>query len=470
MDVTSIASAYAAFGGVLAGFAFAGLSFYVTRPPEPDPGSGKVDVLITRGGKPVLISLIPVSAVAAAGFYAMASLGVSTFLYANLAGEGSNAPAGQAVTALLVYGVVLALSVLTLFYFVTLMLFERELTKPAAKPAFWAGTFAGSIVVLRFLAGSARAARLTRCPAGHPCHPGLLYTTPGITILLVVAAVVFAVITLTRVLEWGPIKRLLTPFAHRPAFPSASVFVTAVAVATLASLYININAQNNTYVPPGWLIVMVYAMSVALIILFALGSGAVIYPRIHSIRLTRLAAPADAYTPRHTPWWERARAASTEMNNMVYLQYATGTRPIAGRRQLIWKVRPATEGEPDKLATRFRARHGESPWRLGGQLFLVAGTTNIPNARARVQVTLIIGSGADRQQVEKNVAAGAAPVPLDGTEPSTCDLLQVAVRRLDSSPEDVLLCWLEAGGAIDRPSLEDQSLARQSGREEQPGT
>jgi hypothetical protein len=86
----------------------------------------------------------------------MAPLGISTFLYANLAGDGGPVREGRDAAALLVYGVVLALSVLALFYFLTLMLFERPLTKHAAKPAFWAGTIAGSLVVLRFLAGRLR--------------------------------------------------------------------------------------------------------------------------------------------------------------------------------------------------------------------------------------------------------------------------------------------------------------------------
>jgi hypothetical protein len=38
VDVSSTAAAYAAFGGVLVGFAFTGLSFYVTRSSEQDPG------------------------------------------------------------------------------------------------------------------------------------------------------------------------------------------------------------------------------------------------------------------------------------------------------------------------------------------------------------------------------------------------------------------------------------------------
>lgn len=64
------------------------------------------------------------------------------------------------------------------------MLVERPLTKRAAEPAFWAGAIASSLVVLRFLAGSAQDARMTRCRYEHPCHLGGGSTTWGITVIL----------------------------------------------------------------------------------------------------------------------------------------------------------------------------------------------------------------------------------------------------------------------------------------------
>ncbi len=287
MDVTAIASGYAGFGGGLVGFAFAGLSFFVTRPPRPRSGIA-ADVLIPR--QPTRrnsLTQINASAVATSGFYSMTSLGITTFLYANLSGTGRDAPAAQVGTDLLVYGAVFGLSVLTLFYFMTLILFENPLTRPAAKPAFWAGTIAASIVALRFVAGTAQGTWLAICSAQRPpCHPGAPYTTRGIFITLLAATLLAVVITLTRALERRPVRWLFAPFERRPSLPSACVFVTSVAVATMASLYINTQA-----VPPGWFISASYVTGVALIVVFALTSGSVIYPRLNGTRLT---GPADS--------------------------------------------------------------------------------------------------------------------------------------------------------------------------------
>jgi hypothetical protein len=425
MDVSSIATSYAAFGGVLVGFAFAGLSIYVNRSPGSGPDGGAVDVLITRQGDPMHIGLIKVSAVTATGFYAMASLGISTFLYANLSGTGSDEPTGPAGNALLVYGVAFALSVLTLFYFMTLMLFESSLTRPAAKPAFWVGTIAGSIVVLRFLAGSAQDARLALCPSKHPlCYPGAPYTTLGITITLLAAGVIFVGITRTGVLEFRPFSWLLALLVHRPSLPSTGVFLTSVAVATLASLYLN----ALTGPPPGWFISGSYAIGIILIVLFALATGSVIYPRLHGTRLTGSADIQE--TPAQVAWWRRIRARQAELNNTAYLEYSCGSRPIAQNGNLIWKV-PSMGGELD---TRFNIWHDKSPWHLGGRMFLVdSGKHAAPGHGHGVRVTLKTGSGAELREIEHDLIGPGQIRLSDDRKPSISDDLQVAIRRLDSS-------------------------------------
>jgi hypothetical protein len=463
MDVSSIATSYAAFGGVLVGFAFAGLSIYVNRSSGSGAHGAAVDVLITRRGKPIHIPLIEVSAVAATGFYAMASLGISTFLYANLSGtaspsstailsgKASDATAASAEAALLVYGVAFGLSVLTLFYFMTLMLFENSFTRRAAKPAFWAGTIVGSIVVLRFLAGTAQEAQLAQCPSNHPlCYPGAPYTTLGITITLLAEAMVFVVITLTRVLECKPFRWLLAPLAHRPSLPSAGVFLTSVVVATLASLYLN----ALTKPPPHWFISGSYLIGIILIVLFALASGSVIYPRIHGIRLIGSAESQQAAA--HAFWWRRIRAWQVAQNNTAYIEYTSGSRPIAENGNIMWKV-PKKSCELD---TRFRVWHNKSPWHLGGRLFVAdSGKRASPRQAYSVNVTLNTGSGTEMRVIGTYTLKGASELRLDGHEqPSASDVLQVAIRRLDSAEDDVLLCWLEAGGTIDRPRHERRPL------------
>jgi hypothetical protein len=454
MGVSSIATAYAAFGGVLVGFAFAGLSIYVTRSPGSGSDGGAAYVLITRRGELMRIGLIKVSAVTATGFYVMASLGISTFLYANLSATGSNAPAGLADTTLLVYGVAFALSVLTLFYFMTLMLFESSLTRPAAKPAFWAGTIAGSIVVLRFLAGAAQEAQLALCPPKHPlCYPGAPYTTHGITITLLAAAVVFVVITLTRVLERRPFRWLLAPLAHRPSLPSAGVFLTSVAAATLASLYL----KALTEPPPSWFISGSYVIGITLIVLFTLASGSVIYPRLHGTRLTVSGESQEATA--HVAWRQRIQAWQAKLNNTAYMEYSSGFRPTAQNGHLMWKVSP----EDCELDTRFNIWHNKSRWHLGGRLYLAdSGKRASPCNGHDVRVTLKTGSGAELSVIGDYVLSGPRQIQLDDNEqPGTIDVLQVAIRRLDSSADDVLLCWLDATGTTDRPLLK--------GRHEKPG-
>jgi hypothetical protein len=89
-----------------------------------------------------------------------------------------------------------------------------------------------------------------------------------------------------------------------------------------------------------------------------------------------------------------------------------------------------------------------------------------PGNDHRVQVTLKTGSGAELHVIEKQVLTGPGQIQLDDNEqPSTSDVLQVAIRRLDSSADDVLLCWLEAGGTIDRPWLAGRPLTA----DEKPG-
>ena len=97
--VTTIAQEYSSFSGLLAGFAFTGLTIYLTR---------------SRGGAPEEGSEVEVRHVASAVFYATISLAISSFLYGNLVGIAPDDP-GAAPTALLEYGLILSLSVLSLF-------------------------------------------------------------------------------------------------------------------------------------------------------------------------------------------------------------------------------------------------------------------------------------------------------------------------------------------------------------------
>src|SRR5580704_13793638 len=107
IDVASAAGAYASFGSLLVGFAFSGLLFYLTGTRHGTHGTKVADgnsQKITSGH--VTVSVL----------FAMASLTMTSFLYADLAGEAvpqqlisGNAKTAYSpawsVVALLPYGV-----------------------------------------------------------------------------------------------------------------------------------------------------------------------------------------------------------------------------------------------------------------------------------------------------------------------------------------------------------------------------
>jgi hypothetical protein len=151
-SVAATAGTYATFGGVLAGFAFAGLCVYLGRDhcrnddfsSSSAPGQMDDSSECRRPSGNEKSGPVEVKHIAAAVFYSMASLAISSFLYSTLAGIADSSP-GVAVTALLSYGIIFALSVLSLFYSVTLMMLEHPLTKDAAKHAYWVVTIAGTV-------------------------------------------------------------------------------------------------------------------------------------------------------------------------------------------------------------------------------------------------------------------------------------------------------------------------------------
>lgn len=259
MDIAATATAYSTFGSLLAGLAFAGLCVYLSRGREGDNATEGSDN-------------IRVKHVAAAVFYAMISLAISAFLYANLAGVASTSP-GAAVTALLSYGIIFALSVLSLFYSVALMMLEHPLTKDVARHAYWAVTIAGTVIVLRFLAETARDALMMRC--GNVCGASSILSPWGIELTLFIAASLSVLITI-ELLEREPTGKFGKLKNHPTAAPLV-VFIAAVFVTTVQSLYLN--TRSSPYRPSPWMIYVSYAASILLVTLFALACGRVVAPR-----------------------------------------------------------------------------------------------------------------------------------------------------------------------------------------------
>jgi hypothetical protein len=248
--------AYATFGGLLTGFAFSGLSFYITRKHDRENDQPKIE------------------GIAAVLFLAMVSLGICTFLYANL-GVVANSNSGAAIMALLSYGIVFALSVLSLFYAVALMILENLPEKDAAKIAYWVVTVAGTVLVLRFLADTVHAAASTRCLPSSPCIlPGVV-SWQGISLTLLGAALL-SVVCIIR-LEEGEPRGVIGALTDHPIWPPGGVFIATVTVTTTESVYLS--TRSPGYTPSELLIYSSYAISILSVALFALACGRVISPR-----------------------------------------------------------------------------------------------------------------------------------------------------------------------------------------------
>jgi magnesium-transporting ATPase (P-type) len=293
MNVSSAAQAYAAFGALLAGFAFTGVCLYFTRKPETKRVSG--------------VNNIDVDHIAGTLFYAMTALALSSFLYSNLSGNADPRPdphnptappesPGAAEAALLPYGGVLALSVLVLFYSVTLMMLEQELGR-AARHAYWVLSIAGPVVVLRFLSGSARAAQQAGC---HQCDVQGLFSVTGITIMMLIALALSLLVTFV-VPHFGPLRWLGSWINRRPTAPAVMVLVATASVTVEGSLYLN--TRPTDYGPTDQFIYRFFWAGVAVLALFALAASYVLGPRVQENPF------------KHWPWgldrvWARALACA----------------------------------------------------------------------------------------------------------------------------------------------------------------
>lgn len=259
LDITAMATAYSTIGGALAGFAFTGFCVYLSRGREDD------DATEDTGD-------IKVKHVAVAIFYAMISLAISSILYANLSGVAESDPKA-AVTALLSYGIILSLSILSLFYSVALMALEHRPTKDITKHIYWAVTIAGTVIALRFLAEMARDALMIRCR--NICGASSILSPWGIELTLLIAASLSVLITI-ELLEREPIGKFGKLRDH-PAAAPLLVFIAVVFVTTIHSLYLN--TRNESYTSSPWIIYVSYATSIFLVTLFAVACGRVVAPR-----------------------------------------------------------------------------------------------------------------------------------------------------------------------------------------------
>lgn len=259
----SITSSYATLAGVLAGFSLTALAVYLGWRPESVCGSQQPEGDIA--GPKVVASL----------FYAMASLAMCSFLYASVASPMFDV-GRRASAELLLYGIIFGLSVLALFYSLTLMAYENVRTREAARYAYWVVVIAGPIVILRFLMDAAnntfQAMCLPRCIVPSWSPPVIAEV-----VLLGLLLVFSAAITVLRVLHWWTSTQKIVEGLYRhPALPSVIVFVLSTCV-TVGSLLVT--AEIN-FSPSSLYAEVILCAGFALLALFALACGCVVGPRV----------------------------------------------------------------------------------------------------------------------------------------------------------------------------------------------
>ena len=268
--LSSTASSYSSFAGILAGFSFAALAIYLGWRPEKEEGQPS-----SAQGKNSSTEDIQGTTVAAVLFYAMASLVMCSFLYASLTAQTSDAQK-RVPAELLLYGVIFGLSVLALFYALTLMMYERSHTRDAARYAYWVVVIAGPIVVLRFLVNAANSTWQARCTSSCAPETWSAPVTLGLVFLVVLLALSVVITTLRLLHWWAATRRFLRLLYRHPTVPTVIVFALATCV-TVGSLLITVPAQ---YAPSGLLTLVSLVVGFLFLALFALACGCVIGPRV----------------------------------------------------------------------------------------------------------------------------------------------------------------------------------------------
>lgn len=265
VDVASAAKAYSDFGGLLVGFAFAALFAYLKelrRDSRNQQRKGQAASGVKEGHVTLTV------------LFAMASLTMTSFLYASLAGEAASEPPALAAAALLPYGVAFGVSVLMLFYALTLVMLEGD-HKAVAGWSYWMVACVGPAVVLRFLLGAAANARQVMC--NFKCGPGWPLSRWWMFAMVAAAAIAAAVIML-RGVHWHRIRGLRDWLRDRPAAPPIVVFAVVALMTGVGSLYFT--GRTPSFPPLSLMVTVSMWVAVLAVAAFAVACGCVIGPRV----------------------------------------------------------------------------------------------------------------------------------------------------------------------------------------------
>lgn len=297
-DLGVTASTYASFAEIMTGFSFAALAIYLAYESAKGAHSSEVKAGKARyadrknrrtteeNGKqehPVRVGKkhpIRRTEVAATLFYGMASLAISSFLYASLTTQVGDPQKVAAV--LLLYGVIFGTSVLTFFYSLTLMTYENPDTKGAARAAYLVVVIVGPAVVLRFLADAAQGAWNIRCSGcRQESWPPPLIGGIGLLSILFIFSVL---VSQTRILErWRKLYRVCNWLCVRPVLPAMVIFFFTASVAVAAMAV----TEPVNYIPSELFIWVSLLVGFLLLALFALACGCVVGPRLSSLPIIR---------------------------------------------------------------------------------------------------------------------------------------------------------------------------------------
>jgi hypothetical protein len=331
-DLGVTANTFASFAEIMTGFSFAALAIYLAyesakgkhsadqkEAEARGPGRNERDTRDAKGDHlpPSRVGAehpIRRTQVAATLFYSMASLAISSFLYASLTLQVHSAP--KIMAALLLYGVVFGISVLTFFYALTLMTYENPATRRAAKAAYLVVVIAGPAVVLRFLAEVAQGAWNCRSFGSCSSESGSPPLLIGIVIFIFLLIISIG-ISLFRVFEKRPrLYRYCNWLCVRPVLPALVVFIVSVAVALLG---IAVTAPFR-FAPSEAFIWACLGGGSFLLGFFALACGCAVGPRLNG--------PPDA-----TAAWRLAvllaRAGQADAALTVVRPHAYGDQRIA---------------------------------------------------------------------------------------------------------------------------------------------